>query len=143
MVALSHAGQPRRIVVVTSSLCCCPTNRLPPPILCCLQYEREAAARGGGAFVAPAQRVTDFLAGQAPKGPLPASSYRCAPAPLLLPLVAGLGSASPASRPTKKELPYCPAVLFWCAYKSQRRSCPFLPVHPPGLQAGRQGHASA
>lgn len=26
--------------------------------------EREAAERGGGAFVAPVQRVTDFLAGE-------------------------------------------------------------------------------
>jgi uncharacterized FAD-dependent dehydrogenase len=40
------------------------------------RYEREAAARGGGGFVAPAQRVSDFLAGRAPSGQLPASSYR-------------------------------------------------------------------
>ena len=118
-------------MVLTSSLCfACPRH------LCCLQYEREAAARGGGAFVAPAQRVTDFLAGQAPKGPLPASSYRCAPALPLLPLVAGPGSASPASRPTSVN---CPAGLaFWILAPA-----PFLPVRPPGLQAGRQGHASA
>lgn len=40
------------------------------------RYEREAAARGGGCFVAPAQRVSDFLAARAPSGQLPASSYR-------------------------------------------------------------------
>lgn len=40
------------------------------------QFEREAARRGGGGFVAPAQRVTDFLGGQAPRQPLPTSSYR-------------------------------------------------------------------
>ncbi|KAI7842970.1 hypothetical protein COHA_003375 [Chlorella ohadii] len=40
------------------------------------EFEREAARRGGGGFVAPAQRVTDFLAGQAPQQPLPSSSYR-------------------------------------------------------------------
>lgn len=40
------------------------------------QFEREAARRGGGGFVAPAQRVTDFLAGQPPQQPLPTSSYR-------------------------------------------------------------------
>lgn len=48
------------------------------------QFEREAAARGGGGFAAPAQRVVDFLAGAAPRGPLPPSSYRLGvtPAPL-------------------------------------------------------------
>lgn len=40
------------------------------------EIEREAARRGGGDFVAPVQRVTDFLAGDASKGPLPSSSYR-------------------------------------------------------------------
>ncbi|PRW58781.1 proton phosphate symporter [Chlorella sorokiniana] len=40
------------------------------------EFEREAARRGGGGFVAPAQRVADFLAGQAPRQPLPSSSYR-------------------------------------------------------------------
>lgn len=48
------------------------------------EYEREAAARGGAPFVAPAQRVSDFLAGRAPSEPLPPSSYRLgvAPSPL-------------------------------------------------------------
>ena len=48
-----------------------------PTLRISLQYEREAAARGGGAFAAPAQRVSDFLAGRAPRGALPPSSYRC------------------------------------------------------------------
>lgn len=48
------------------------------------QYEREAAARGGGAFVAPAQRVSDFLAGVAPSGQLPPSSYRLGVKPVPL-----------------------------------------------------------
>ena len=106
------------------------------PHLCCLQYEREAAVRGGGAFVAPAQRVTDFLAGQAPKGPLPASSSRCAPAPLLLLLVAGTGIASPASRPSSA----CPALLkagpaYWIS--TLLLYCPSLPVPPASSPAGR------
>lgn len=48
------------------------------------QFERRAAQWGGGAFQAPAQRVSDFLAGQAPSAPLPPSSYRLGvtPAPL-------------------------------------------------------------
>ncbi len=40
------------------------------------QAEREAAIRGGGLFVAPVQRVTDFLAGRGSTGTLPSSSYR-------------------------------------------------------------------
>jgi hypothetical protein len=39
-------------------------------------YEREAARRGGAAFVAPAQRASDFLAGRPSSGQLPPSSYR-------------------------------------------------------------------
>eukprot|EP00897_Mesotaenium_endlicherianum_P007845 jgi/Mesen1/7089/ME000369S06416 len=38
--------------------------------------EREAALMGGGRFVAPVQRVTDFLEGQLSLEPLPSSSYR-------------------------------------------------------------------
>ena len=37
---------------------------------------REAAVRGGGGFVAPVQRVTDFMAGEISNGALPSSSYR-------------------------------------------------------------------
>lgn len=40
------------------------------------EFEREAARRGGGAFVAPAQRASDFAAGRASRGDLPPSSYR-------------------------------------------------------------------
>eukprot|EP00898_Chlorokybus_atmophyticus_P003394 jgi/Chlat1/4055/Chrsp26S04108 len=38
--------------------------------------EREAAIRGGGKFVAPVQRVTDFMDGIVSGGELPSSSYR-------------------------------------------------------------------
>lgn len=52
------------------------THSFYTPATPCIQIEREAARRGGGAFVAPAQRVIDFLAGQVPRQPLPPSSYR-------------------------------------------------------------------
>ena len=39
---------------------------------------RTAAQQGGGDFVAPVQRVTDFLAEQPSTGSLPTSSYRSA-----------------------------------------------------------------
>ncbi|KAK9829431.1 hypothetical protein WJX72_005837 [[Myrmecia] bisecta] len=41
-----------------------------------VEAEREAARRGGGCFVAPVQRVTDFMAGETSQGTLPSSSYR-------------------------------------------------------------------
>ncbi len=44
-------------------------------ILVCL-LRREAARRGGGAFVAPVQRVSDFMARRTSSGELPSSSYR-------------------------------------------------------------------
>ncbi|GAX77266.1 hypothetical protein CEUSTIGMA_g4712.t1 [Chlamydomonas eustigma] len=41
-----------------------------------VHYERIGAAMGGGGFVAPVQRVTDFVEGIESKGELPSSSYR-------------------------------------------------------------------
>eukprot|EP00891_Asterochloris_glomerata_P009393 jgi/Astpho2/9393/fgenesh1_pm.00145_%23_3_t len=46
--------------------------------------ERTAAQQGGGDFVAPVQRVTDFLAEQPSTGILPTSSYRLGVKPALL-----------------------------------------------------------
>ena len=43
---------------------------------CCCARCREAARRGGGAFVAPVQRVSDFMERRASNGELPSSSYR-------------------------------------------------------------------
>lgn len=40
------------------------------------EMERAAAVMGGGGFVAPVQRVTDFMAGELSTGTLPSSSYR-------------------------------------------------------------------
>lgn len=64
------------LAAVASQHGCAPPLHAAPLNPAHLQFEREAARRGGGAFVAPAQRVSDFLAGRAPREPLPASSYR-------------------------------------------------------------------
>lgn len=49
-----------------------------PCLLCCARFAvcREAARRGGGGFVAPVQRVSDFMEGVESLGELPTSSYR-------------------------------------------------------------------
>ena len=41
-----------------------------------MRLRREAARRGGGRFVAPVQRVSDFMESRTSSGELPSSSYR-------------------------------------------------------------------
>lgn len=62
--------------------CCSEAAALIPLLAAAYQWPRclcrTAAQQGGGDFVAPVQRVTDFLAEQPSTGILPTSSYRSA-----------------------------------------------------------------
>ena len=103
------------------------------------QYEREAARRGGGAFVAPAQRVTDFMAGRAaPREPLPSSSYRCSCG------AAGGWLCKSACAPHLPTLVTLKEALGTdeCKGNALITSCR-PPSRIPMLQAGHQGGAAA
>lgn len=108
------------------------------------QYEREAAARGGGAFVAPAQRVSDFVAGRAPRGALPPSSYRCAPSAWLHPGCAALHWAcllhtGLACKAGKQALALTAPPRHPCLLTLTRRlgvrAAPLHDFYPPRMQA--------